>query len=119
MARIFICDDDKSIGGMLTVFLSSLNHRVEHALDVQAFKTLLESAVPNLAIIDMQVDGGGGPAAVRLLPSSIPVIILSGMPTAQQMQWFAGRPGIRFLEKPVDLQTLENSLNALLPNAPR
>ncbi len=114
MASIYLCDDDSALIQFLKDVLEASGHTVAAAKDMQSFRFLLSGRLPDLAILDIEFPGGGGPAAAALLPPQVPVLVLSGLSTIDQMGRFKGRPEIRFLEKPIDLGLLECALQALL-----
>ena len=114
MAFALLCDDDPAFGGLMKDFLGSLGHECEQVLEVSQLKAAVERCIPAVVFVDMQMQGGGGAAAVRLLPGTVPVVVVSGMPVEQQRRWFSDRPGTLFVEKPVDFEVLETLLKELM-----
>lgn len=117
MALIYLCDDDAKYIQMLTDMLTESGHEVRSACSIELFGRLLQQRKPDLAILDMQMPGGGGPVTSKMTPPEVPVIIASGMPAAYQRQWIKGRAAIRFLEKPLSWLGLEAAVRELLPAA--
>lgn len=117
MARIVICDDDAAYCVMLGDFLKTLGHQSLVAKDVPAFRAMIEGLRPDLVVLDMQVPGGGGPAAAGIIPAGVPLIVSSGMPVPQQQQWFPPLTRIRFLQKPLDLDAMGQAVKELLAPA--
>lgn len=117
MARIYVCDDDVALVQFVKDVLEDSGHSVSSANDIAGFRILLMGGRPDLAVLDIEFPGGGGPAAAALLPPEVPVIALSGLKTLDQMAKFKGRAAIRFLEKPIDIGLLECAVAALLPAA--
>ena len=119
MAYILIADDDQNYAEMAREFLASKGHCVEIVKDVFQFAAIVAKRLPSAAIIDMQMPGGGGPAAVRVLRESSPVVIIpaiicSGMPVEQARKWFPAAKRLDFLVKPLDLDALSLTLASLL-----
>ncbi len=113
MSRIYVCDDDAKLVEMLYEVLREAGHSVIGVNDSEALGRLLQGGLPDLAIVDIQMPGGGGPRANAILPIQIPVIVASAMPLRFQKQWFQGRPEVRFLEKPISWRSLEAALREL------
>lgn len=114
MSRIVICDDDEAYSLMLGDFLKTLGHQTYRAKDVGSFRVVVEGLRPDLVVLDMQIPGGGGPAAAGAIPAGVPIIVSSGMPVAQQQQWFPPLTRIRFLQKPLDLDAMSQAVKELL-----
>lgn len=116
MEPIFICDDDKVYAKMLGDYLDFLGYPSRHCQDVddlRFFMRKVQSA--RLVILDMQMGGGGGPAAAAVIPTAIPIIVVSGMPVEQQRVWFEDRLAIRFFQKPVHVKILGEAVVEMLP----
>lgn len=118
MARILVCDDDDDFSGILCQYFEKNGHTTTRCADVQQLARVLGQEHADLLIVDMQMPGGGGPAAHKLLmqhnAAAFPVIVCSGMPPAQQAQWFKGLQRAVFLQKPLDLKTIHAAVNQLL-----
>ena len=117
MARILVCDDDDAFSGVVAAYLEKAGHTVSRCVDVMQLATVLGHEHADLLIVDMQMPGGGGPAAARLLSAgqkTMPVIVCSGMPPEQQKAWFAGTLRARFLQKPVKLEDLRKHIDEIL-----
>jgi len=122
--KILIVDDDPNYSDMLKAFLEEEGHLVWRVGDASALAARVEKGdLPDLFIIDMQMPGGGGPAAVKNLRSSpatdkIPIVICSGMPVHQQEKWFRELPAVRFAQKPVELLLIRDYVWELLKVRP-
>jgi CheY-like chemotaxis protein len=117
MARILVCDDDDAFAGVVSAYLEKAGHTVSRCVDVNQLATVLGHEHADLLILDMQMPGGGGPAASRLIaagPKALPVVVCSGMPPAAQKAWFKDAPRARFVQKPVELETLRRHVDELL-----
>lgn len=119
-ARILVCDDDPSYSKMVEDALVPEGYEVFLTPDTEQFISWVGAySAPDLFIIDFQMGGGGGPAAVRTLKASpatnrVPILICSGMPLDQQRKWFADQPGLSFIKKPFKLAELEALVKSLL-----
>ncbi len=117
--RILICDDDKVFADMIRAYLDYLGYGSLHCLDVNELRFFTGKHRPSLVILDMQIGGGGGSVAASILPASVPIIVVSGMPVEQQRAWFKDRAAIRFFQKPIDNKLLGEAVRELLPPAPQ
>lgn len=113
MARILLCDDDRSYAETVVEFLEAKGYKTYHALDVEEFVHMIDGGY-ELAIVDMQIRGGGPQAVREAKKRQVPVILVSSMPLEKQREWFADPTGIRFLAKPVRLPDLLNAVREAL-----
>ena len=114
MARIAIVDDDASLAAAIEEALTQAGHEAFVARDAEELEFRVLGRMPDLALIDMQFRGGGGPAASRLLGEEIPIIVLSGMPVAKQAEWFKDRKRVRHFTKPLPLAELLKAVDEML-----
>lgn len=63
--RLLIADDDPSVRSTLTLLLGHEFELVGAAADADEAIDLAADTLPNVALIDVVMPGGGGPAAVR------------------------------------------------------
>jgi DNA-binding NarL/FixJ family response regulator len=63
--RLLIADDDASVRSTLTLLLGHEFELVGAAADADEAIELAADTLPNVALIDVVMPGGGGPAAVR------------------------------------------------------
>lgn len=117
MARIVIVDDDERLGPVLEDGLAAAGHKPVWARDAEELGFFLQGGMPDLAVIDMQFRGGGGPAASRMLAASVPVIVLSAMPREKQEEWFKDRARVRHFVKPTGLPVILKAVEELLDGA--
>jgi len=116
MSYVLIADDDDAYARLVADMLVEQGYEVDRATDAMQFAAMLDKRLPQLAVVDMQMPGGGGPAAVKAVRarSPLPVIVCSGMPAAQASRWFAEYERVVILEKPVDLDALARTVSRLL-----
>lgn len=114
MARIAVVDDDDKLAEMLVEGLTLAGHKPVRARDIEELEFMLRGGRPDLAIVDMQFRGGGGPKAVSLLEPETPVMVISGMPAAMQEKWFNGRKRTRYCVKPLKLEAIVKTVDELL-----
>jgi CheY-like chemotaxis protein len=121
IAKILVVDDQPDIRALIKDFLKSKHHHVLEATDgAQAF-AVAEQEVPHLIIMDIVMPGLYGSSASRKLQdywrtAKIPIIIISGSTDAPVQSLIEKNPNIRFLKKPIDLQTLDKTVHELLPH---
>lgn len=80
--RVLVVDDDRSIRRSLSVFLSDEGHAVTQAADGEEAIALIESAPPEIVLLDLRMPGTNGLAVLRHLVKSapeLPVIVISGV----------------------------------------
>jgi len=111
---ILIFEDDTIILEVITVVLTDLGFQVEVSETSHDIIQKVESAEPDLILMDNWIPNIGGVEATRLLKadkrfSHIPVIYVSAN---NDIQSLANRAGANdFLSKPFDLEDLENIVN--------
>ena len=119
MENILIVDDDPAIQHLFEQFLKSKGFSTRVAAD--GFKALLsiKEQVPDLIITDIIMDGMDGLALIREIRTQypdMPVIAISGGRRAMSVNFEprAAKDGAsEFLEKPVSLTTLLQSIQTL------
>lgn len=113
--RILVIDDDGDIRAILGMVLEAEGHEVETAADGAAgLDRLRERPRPSLILLDMmmpRLDGEGFLKAMRSDPltADIPVVILTGHPTARRTAAELGAAG--YLVKPVELVDLLSAVH--------
>ncbi len=107
---ILVVDDDEDVRNILCAVLSAEGYAASGAADgVAALDCMRGHELPNMLVVDMMMPRMGGEELLREMTrdaklSSIPVVIMSGHPTAR-----AGHPpaGVAaWLVKPVELDEL-------------
>lgn len=118
MAAILVADDDEHFSRLLEDLLRKAGHWVQRAVDGQ-IGAFLDGRTFDLAILDMQMPGGGAPAAVLRLrahpaTAAIPILIVSAMPAEKQREWFKDARGMLFLRKPASIDDIQAAIGGLL-----
>jgi len=111
---VLIFEDDTIILEVITVVLTDLGFRVEVSETSHDIIQKVESAEPDLILMDNWIPNIGGVEATRLLKaderlSHIPVIYVSANNDIQSLADRAGADD--FLSKPFDLEDLESIVN--------
>ena len=112
--KILLVDDERAILKIVGIKLKVCGYDCLTASDGQQALDLIESAKPDLVLLDiiMPVMDGFG-VLERLRPASqLPVIVLSARPESGQRALNMGADA--FLAKPFDVDTLVHQIEALL-----
>ena len=118
-ARILIAEDDVDYAGLLCQHLTRAGHQVTVVDDgVKLFAMAVET-LPQLVITDIQMPGGFGSTAYTALrqderTKAIPVVFISAHVVDSFMP---DDPLVRFIGKPVDLETLCRIIAEFLPKS--
>ena len=128
MAYLLIVDDDEDFATAAATVLRSAGHDVQIELDTEAGLKSMEAKQPDLAILDVMFpeDSSAGFELARTMKhhnwllKNIPILMLTAVnsqfplgfgKTDIDEKWL---PVSDFLEKPVDLDVLQEKVNALL-----
>ena len=120
IAQILIADDDAAITTLLEDYLSSKGHRVIVVNDGYQMAAKAAEHIPHLIITDIQMPGAYGNSAYQVLQKEeatkkIPVIFMSAHSQAKLAKLLPNDPKTRFVQKPVQLDTLYELIKELLP----
>jgi CheY-like chemotaxis protein len=115
-ASIFLVEDEALIRMMLAEMVEELGHRVvAEAGDIVAGQALAETAIFDLAILDINIAGDIiTPVAEIIDRRGLPFIFVSGYGPRGRPEPFRGRPA---LPKPLQISTLGETINAILATA--
>ena len=114
---ILIIEDDLHIGGLVAQVLREAGYRPELVRDVQAARGVAEHGpVPAAVLSDLMVAGSAGPDRLasqlaKLFPR-VPVTLMTGVPPKRRAA--LGVTHDRVIEKPFELETLLQSVSAML-----
>ena len=114
---ILIVDDDMDIRQMMQSILKFHGYKVQVCADPEQMYKSMKKGTPALILMDMLLSGFDGREVCKNLKSSadtkkIPVLMISAHPDAERTCKQAGADS--FLEKPFDIETFLNKVNALL-----
>jgi DNA-binding response OmpR family regulator len=115
-ASIFLVEDEALILMMLAEMIGELGHRVvAEAGNIQDAQVLAETAIFDLAILDINIDGSSIVRVAEIIDSrGLPFLFISGYGSAARPDAFIERPA---LQKPVSISILGETINAILATA--
>jgi CheY-like chemotaxis protein len=120
IAQILLADDNPDITELLGDYLSMQGHRVVIVNDGYQLSQKAAENRPHLIITDIQMPGAYGSSAYQVLQkdsntNKIPVIFISAHPYAKLVSILPKDPKTRFMQKPIDLKQLDETIAELLP----
>ncbi len=114
--KVLIADDDRVLTRLVTAGLKSRGWEVEVAHDaMQALMFAMKSPHPDVIALDIGMPGGTGFEVLKKLQQSsrtgqIPVVVVSGSISEGDEARVAELGAAAYLRKPVDAQTLHETL---------
>jgi len=126
MAKILVIDDDAAIVDLLRMRLEEMGHKVSSAMDASGGMMVAARDKPDLITLDFQMPAGDGAKVYQRLRANeftakTKIIFVSGRSEDELLATIPGDPGVRFLQKPIDMEVLKKHLHELLnlvPQAP-
>ncbi len=120
IAQILIADDNMDITGLLEDYLSMKGNRVIVVNDGYQLAQKAGEHRPHLILTDIQMPGAYGSSAYLVLQKdeatkNIPVIFMSAHSREKLAKLLPNDPKTRFVQKPVNLETLYELIKELLP----
>jgi len=113
---ILIAEDEPSIAEVVTLYLQRGGFQPSHAQDGETARTLLETQIPDLCIIDIMLPGMDGLSLTRWLRarSNVPVILLTSR--REEVDRIAGLEmgADDYVVKPFSPQELVSRVRAVL-----
>jgi DNA-binding response OmpR family regulator len=110
---VLVVEDDLSIRDLLEKFLRLRGFETCSADSASAALAVFQARRPTAAVIDLRLREGSGSEIVAPIPSMVPVIIFSGVPTESGgIEQF--RPNTRLIAKPFSLTMLTEMLSRML-----
>ena len=115
--RVLVADDDKVLTRLVTAGLKTRGWQVEVAHDaMQALMFAMKAPHPDVIALDIGMPGGTGFEVLKKLQQSsrtsqIPVVVVSGSITEADETRVSELGAVAFLRKPVDAQTLHETLS--------
>jgi CheY-like chemotaxis protein len=123
---IALVDDDRAVVQIVTAFLEAQEYRTVSCLQAAEAIALIESAHPDLVLLDIQMEqwdaGLKVLAALRQNASTcnVKVIVCSAnLPLLRQQEQYIQSLGAEMLEKPYALDTLLAKVDAAFDRPPR
>jgi two-component system, OmpR family, response regulator MprA len=116
-ARVLVADDDRAIRDSLTRALGLEGYDVVQAIDGAAALSLIESAQPDVAILDVMMPNIDGLTVCRVLRAErnrLPVLMLTARTETPDRVAGLDAGADDYLAKPFDLDELLARLRALL-----
>ncbi len=119
MAKILVVDDDDAIVDLLRMRLKDLGHTVVVAMDANAGMMAATREKPDLITLDFQMPAGDGAKMYSLLRRNTftfktKIIFISGMSALDLEKTAPNDPGVRYLQKPIDMDVLKRLVGELL-----
>src|SRR4051812_16844498 len=118
MASILVVDDEVGIRELLSEILADEGHQVTLAESAGEARRLRERARPDLVLLDIWMPDTDGITLLKEWAASgqltMPVVMMSGHGTIETAVEDAPLGADAFLEKPIPLQKLFNTVGAAL-----
>ena len=114
--KILIIDDEQEICEMLYTFLVPHNYKVFLAFNGQMGLEYFEEIRPDIVLLDLKMPDIDGLEVLKIIRkvSNVPVIIITGHPQDVSDIHLADLEIEGFIEKPISLQAVLNSLKYLI-----
>ncbi len=117
--KVLIADDDRILTSLLAARLKARGWQVDLAHDAMQALMFAQRQSPGVIVLDVNMPGGSGFDVLRKLgvsvkTSNIPVVVLSSRHTADDERLASELGATAFLDKPVDLELLHQTLMGLL-----
>lgn len=117
--KVLIADDDRILTSLIAARLKARGWSVDVALDAMQAVMFAIRAQPAVILLDINMPGGSGFEVLRKLQLSvrtrqIPVVVLSGSHTPEDERKVKELGVTAFLDKPVDLEILNETLVRVL-----
>ena len=125
MARILIVEDHEPFAKLVIKLLSRHGYEVLHATDGIDALLQIDSALPDLLLLDLRLPRLSGIDLLKKLRSQdttkqLPVVILTGAFKGEKFAQGARTLGVEhFLEKPSSAEKLLSAIKATLPHPPK
>jgi len=114
MGKVLIVDDEQAIGDYLASLITRLGHQVEVTLNAADTLVKLDAGGFQLVIADIRLpDAPDAQAWVTGLcqkAKDIPVVLISGAPSAELVACAKANGVLAFLSKPFELAFIKNIL---------
>ena len=119
MAKILIVEDNPANMKLATMLLARVGHVVLSAVDAESGMALALAEHPTLILMDIQLPGMDGLAAVRILKknpltAAIPIIALTALAMKDDESKAMAAGCDAYIAKPLSYQALYAEIDALL-----
>ena len=122
MGKVLIVDEERTIGDYLANLITRLGHQVEVTLNASDTLAKLDEGGFQLVIADIRLpDAPDAQAWVTRLcrkAKDIPVVLISGAPSAELDACAKANGALAFLSKPFELAFIKNILQNVFQNNP-
>ena len=114
--KVLIIDDEQEICEMLYTFLIPHNYKVFLAFNGQMGLEYFEEIKPDIVLLDLKMPDIDGLEVLKIIRkvSNVPVVIITGHPQDVSEIHLADLKIEGFIEKPISLQAVLNSLKYLI-----
>lgn len=121
MSRILVGDDNEQMRRLIVELLEAEGHEVRQANDTGQVLEQVSHARPDLLVLDVQMPGGGGIEALRVIRSDpanggMPVLLLSGS-VDLEIDWASKVGANAQLPKPFRIDEFRSTVGSLLAAA--
>jgi len=116
---ILIIDDEADVSRYLAAALEDAGYRTLTASDAESGLDLVRRETPDLVCLDLVMPARSGVslfAEMKDLPvlAGIPIVVVTGVSPADAEEMLGADPPEGFVEKPVDVPRLIETVNGLL-----
>jgi two-component system cell cycle response regulator len=106
-AQILVVEDNPTNMRLVSCLLEAAGHRVIPATNVQEARAALASSTPDLALLDVNVPGGGGEAVLHELRSTerlarVPAIAVTALAMTGDRERLLAAGFDDYVPKPID-----------------
>jgi len=123
MGNVLIVDDEQAIGDYLARLITRLGHQAETTMNAADTLAKLNAGGFQLVIADIRLpDAPDAQAWVTGLcqkAKDIPVVLISGAPSAELDACAKANGVLAFLSKPFELAFIKNILQNVFPGEPK
>jgi len=123
MGNVLIVDDEQAIGDYLARLITRLGHQAETTMNAADTLAKLNAGGFQLVIADIRLpDAPDAQAWVTGLcqkAKDIPVVLISGAPSAELDDCAKANGVLAFLSKPFELAFIKNILQNVFPGEPK
>jgi len=119
MTKILVIDDDARDRGLLVAVLEERGYEVILADNGRTGLMLCHRQTPDAVVLDLNMPGIDGRSILqqlRILHSTLPVVVFSGLSTEEVEQEMLNQGATAFIQKAFSLDQLGLALQEVLPS---